>query len=71
MFNTNLMVKEAKIMSEKDEMQDHIAWFKREFPSLVRYINHAFLALGMPFGKPIRINEVIREREKFRKMFKE
>jgi len=58
-------------MSEKNELEAHIAWFKREFPNLVRYINHAFLALGLPLFKGIRMNDVFIEREKFRKMFKE
>lgn len=39
------------MMSENDELKAHIAWFKREFPNLVRYINHAYLALGLPISK--------------------
>ncbi len=59
------------MMGEEDELKAHIAWFKREFPHLVRYINHAFLALGLPLLNGIRMNDVFIEREKLQKMFKE
>jgi len=57
-------------MSKKDEMKAHVEWFKSEFPNLIEYINTAYLSLGKPFGKAINMNYVIREREKFRKIFK-
>ena len=59
------------MMSEEDELKAHIAWFKREFPILVRYIIRAHIALGLPVFRGIRMYDVFKEREKFRKMFKE
>ena len=58
------------IMGEKEENRDHIEWFNSKFPNLINYIKTAYLSLGKPFGKAINMNDVIREREKFRRIFK-